>query len=102
MKFFCAHLVVALLIVGSGRCISQGFMNLNFESASTSGLSGGYLPTASAFPEWSAYYGPPGIPTQLNTTIVGYDSTTGGAALVILLDSNAPQRRGAASTTGRL
>jgi hypothetical protein len=73
---------------------SQGFMNLNFESASTSGLSGGYLPTASAFPEWSAYYGPPGNPTQLNTTIVGYDSTTGGAALVILLDSNAPSGGG--------
>jgi hypothetical protein len=90
MKFSCANLVIGFLLVGSGRCYSQGFMNLNFESGSTSGLSGGYIPTTSAFPDWSAFYGPPGNPTQANTPIVAYDTTTLGSALVILLDSNSP------------
>lgn len=83
-------MVFAALFSGSGRCNSQSFMNLNFESASLSGLSGNSLPTASAFPGWSAYYGPPTNPTQINASSVAYDTISTGGAIVALVDSNAP------------
>ncbi|HEV2331294.1 MAG TPA: PEP-CTERM sorting domain-containing protein [Verrucomicrobiae bacterium] len=66
-------------------------MNLNFESASLSGLSGGILPTASAFPDWSAYYGPPSDPAHSGSLLsVFYDTVGLGGAIVALVDSNAP------------
>lgn len=100
MRFFCAILTIALLLEDSRHCSSQVFMDLNFESASLSGLSEGSLPTTSAFPDWSAYYGPPGNPTQANVSTVYYDTTTLGGALVILVDSNNPSYGGLAPLQG--
>jgi hypothetical protein len=64
-------------------------MNLNFESANVSGYSPGEsIPIQDAFPDWSAYIGPPSDPTHLGATIF-YDGVTTGGALVSLQDSNA-------------
>ena len=93
MKFSCAILVIALLLVGSGRGFSQGFVNLNFESANVSGYSpgapGATVPTQDAFPGWSAYFGPPGDATELSLSTVTYDGVTTGGAMISLQDSNA-------------
>ncbi|HEV2331293.1 MAG TPA: PEP-CTERM sorting domain-containing protein [Verrucomicrobiae bacterium] len=90
MKLVCIGLNIGLLLAGSCQCYSQSFMNLNFESASLSGYSGGYtLPTASAFPDWSAYLGSPSNPTQANQSTVFYDTISTGGAIVALVDSSA-------------
>lgn len=47
-------LVIALLRQNSE---SQGFINLDFESANVSGYSTGSVPAANAFPGWTAYIG---------------------------------------------
>ncbi|HEV2331295.1 MAG TPA: hypothetical protein VGY56_21135 [Verrucomicrobiae bacterium] len=94
MRFFSAILVVHLLLIGSGFCYSQSFVNLNFESASLSGLSGNILPAASAFPDWSAYYGSTSDPTQINVSSVFYDSVSTGGASIDLEGSNAPSGGG--------
>ena len=57
VKCFCAISVVISLLLGSGRCFSQGFLNLDFESANVSGYSTGNVPAANAFPDWTAYIG---------------------------------------------
>jgi hypothetical protein len=91
MKCLCATFVIGLLFFGSRHCFSQSFMNQNFEEASISGLSGGILPTASAFPDWSAYYGSPSDPTYSGSlSSVFYDGVSTGGASIDLLDSNAP------------
>lgn len=91
MKFFCATLVIALLLVASGRCQSQGFLNLNFESAKVSGLSpGDFVLTQDAFPDWSAYYGTTADPTSSTESAVAYDGISTGGPMISLQDSNAP------------
>ena len=63
MKFFRATLVIVSLLVGSGRCFSQGFLNLNFEQATVASAPSGYTPSdaydpisaAEALPGWSVY-----------------------------------------------
>src|ERR1700722_14916426 len=84
------NIAFLILLVGTNIGFPQGFMNLNFESANTNGLSGGLIPTTNAFPDWSAYFGPPGNPTQVNASIVNYDGLSLGGAGVTLVDSNAP------------
>src|ERR1017187_6186311 len=90
MKIINNRILFALLLVVALRGYAQGFMNLNFESASVLGYSPGYIPTSAAFPSWAAYYGPSNNPTSINTPIVSYDGTSLGGALVILVDANAP------------
>jgi hypothetical protein len=91
MKLFCAISVIASLFVGSGRCLSQSFVNLNFESANVSGYSPGPIPTQDAFPDWAAYYGSPSDPTHSGSlSEVGYDGISTGGAVISLDDSNAP------------
>lgn len=94
---FLAGFITATALNG---VYGQDFTNLNFESASISGLSGGFIPTTSAFPDWSAYYGPPGNPTQVNVSTVFYDGTSLGGATVTLVDTNNPSYGGPAPLQG--
>lgn len=84
VKFFCANLVVALLLVGSGRCLSQGFINLNFEQANVSDYSPGStsVPTSDAFPGWEAYFG------SGQVEYVWYDEISIGGNGISLWDAN--------------
>ena len=84
MKYFCATLVIVSLLVGSGRCISQGFVNLNFEEATVSTVPGYsfYVYASNAIPGWTA---------SLDSTpqsIIGYDTVSLGGAAVFLEDSS--------------
>jgi len=57
MKLFCAILFVPLLFVGSGRCYSQSFLNLNFESAQSlpgNPGNGALIAVTNALPGWTA------------------------------------------------
>jgi PEP-CTERM motif len=84
------NIVAAILLILALRCQSQGFLNLNFESAKISGYSpGDDIPTAEAFPGWSAYYGTTGDPTSSSASTVAYDGISTGGALISLDDSNA-------------
>jgi hypothetical protein len=91
MKLCCSILVIAVLIGGSGRCFSQSFVNLNFESANVLGVSPpGPVPTQDAFPDWTAYEGPSDDPTYSGgLSAVGYDGISTGGAVISLDDSNA-------------
>ena len=60
MKFILSVLVT--LLIGMPLCFSQGFVNLNFESARIIPLAGGIYPygdiaTTNALPGWVVYYG---------------------------------------------
>lgn len=94
-------LLTLIAIIINQCCYSQGFVNLNFESASTNGLSGGYIPASTALPSWLIYLGPSNNPTQFNGSSVGYDAISLGGALVILEDSNAPSGGGPLPLQGR-
>jgi hypothetical protein len=95
MKFSCASLIIGFLLVGGGRCYSQGITNLNFESANVSGYSPGPIPTVDAFPDWSAYYGSSSDPTHSGSlSTVFYDGLSLGGAVVSVEDSNAPSPYG--------
>jgi hypothetical protein len=79
-------------------CFAQSFTNLNFEnpilplSPTFNTVSAG-----NAIPDWSAYTGPTGNPT--NSSSVGfstifYDTVSLGGAIVALEDTNAPNGGG--------
>ena len=38
VKSFCAIIVVVSLLLGSGRCFSQGFLNLGFENTTVTAV----------------------------------------------------------------
>ena len=79
MKTTKTQILIVLFLIVVQHGFTQGFVNLNFESAHVSGYSpGDFLPTSAAFPGWIAY------------APVIYDTTSLGGALVILVDSNAP------------
>ena len=79
LAIICAHFTVQ----------SQGFINLNIESANVSGYSPGFVPATNAFPYWAAYHGTSNNPTYTSEPAY-YDGASLGGALVVLVDSNAP------------
>ncbi|HXC36764.1 MAG TPA: PEP-CTERM sorting domain-containing protein [Candidatus Acidoferrales bacterium] len=86
------YIISVTAIAAVQPCYSQSFINLNFESANVSGYStGAIVPTQDAFPDWSAYYGPPSDPTHSGSlSSVFYDTIGLGGAFIALEDSNAP------------
>ena len=89
MKLSCANLVIGLLLAGSGQCFSQGFMNLNFESANIpNGTSpGSNIPIGYGLPGWTAYFVSSTATNQ--TTQVAYDGISTGGNVISVIDSNA-------------
>ena len=89
MKKINAILSIALLVLAqNGR--SQGFVNLNFESANVSGYpqDSSDVPTTSALPGWTAYYSN-SSGTNVATQ-VWYDGISLGGAIISIIDTNAP------------
>lgn len=86
------HILLASFTAVVQYSNSQGFINLNFESANVSGYSPGEgVPTEDALPDWSAYFGPSSDPTYSGPiSEVAYDGISTGGAGVSLVDSNAP------------
>ena len=77
MKLLSKVFAAALLLAGQGEGFSQGFVNLNFESAVIKlDSSSPYYPHAviasNAIPGWNAYGFPNGIPAV--ATWLGYDT----------------------------
>jgi hypothetical protein len=89
MKFLCAILTVVLLLVGRQAGFSQGFLNLNFESAQIppSTSQGTYIPISEALPDWSAYFISNTATDQ--TSQVAYDGLSTGGNLISIMDSHA-------------
>jgi len=80
---------IAGLLMATQACFSQGFVNLNFESANISGYSSGStdVPIGLALPGWSAYN-----INSLGTASfsqVGYNFLSLGAPGLSLIDINA-------------
>ena len=68
-------LIFAILLLGKA-VFSQGFVNLDFESAQVSGYApGSNIPISNALPGWVGYSINPGNPTQ-SITEVYYEATT--------------------------
>jgi hypothetical protein len=89
MKKINAILPIVLLgLVQNG--LSQGFVNLNFESANVSGYSpdSSDVPTTSALPGWTAYYSNSSVTNTANQ--VWYDGISLGGAIISVIDTNAP------------
>ncbi len=53
MKTFLTSL--GLWILGTSLCLSQGFVNLDFESAHLSGYAPGYVPSSLGIPGWTIF-----------------------------------------------
>lgn len=78
--------VLLLLIEQFG--FSQSFVNLNFESANSSGYSpNNDIPVTNAFPGWSVSYSALGVGTNTAATVF-YDSISLGGALISINDTN--------------
>lgn len=94
MKLHTSKILVfaMILLAGVRESHSQGFVNLNFESANVSGYSPGtfnVIPTATAFPGWTALYF-----TTSTTNIapqVSYDVLPLGSAAISIGDTNLAQ-----------
>ncbi|MEI7533432.1 MAG: PEP-CTERM sorting domain-containing protein [Verrucomicrobiae bacterium] len=79
--------LAAIILAISQQCYSQGFVNLDFEAANTSGYSpGAIIPTTVAIPGWSAYFGSSTTPSSG----MFYDTVSLGGAMVVLEDNNNP------------
>ena len=84
-------IILFSIVLQSGN--AQGFLNLNFELANVSSVSGGTLSTSAGFPDWTAYYGPSNNPTQIkriklrgvspfySTTLAGVGATSPSARM---------------------
>jgi hypothetical protein len=70
------------LLAGTTVGISQGFVNLDFESANASGYSSGTIPTTNAIPGWTAY-----ISGVAQSSIL-YDDETLSDPAISLQDTN--------------
>ena len=82
-----------VLAIGQ-HCHSQGFINLDFESAHVVlDASSPYYPYAvyanTAIPGWTAYYGTTNNPTYVSLSSISYNDMSLGAANVSLEDTNA-------------
>jgi PEP-CTERM motif len=75
-----------LLLLGMRSGFSQGFLNLNFNSANIPAgtTSGSTVPISEAIPDWTAYLG-----ADQQTSVL-YDDLAIGSAAIALLDSNSP------------
>jgi len=67
-------IILVVALVANEVCYAQGFINLDFESANTSGYSSGYsspilIPTNNAVPGWTVYFGSAQQPTIPYNTI---------------------------------
>jgi hypothetical protein len=84
---FAKTILVAAILATVQRCYTQGFVNLNFENANTSGYTPGisFIPSSIAIPGWSVYLGGSTNPASG----VVYDGLSLGGAIVSLQDSNA-------------
>ena len=73
-------------------------MNLDFENATVELANGpGIVYASNAIPDWSAFTGPTGNPTNsssVGSSIIGYDTISLGGAAVFIEDSNAPSGGG--------
>jgi hypothetical protein len=79
--------LIILAALFSGSVLAQGtFQNLNFESADVSGYSPSSqnVPTSSALPGWTAYYG------TTPTSTAWYDGISLGGAIISVIDNKAP------------
>lgn len=84
------RLVLFALLAGLPRVqYAQGFVNLNFESANVSSYSPGSstVPTAVAFPGWTASYYQPGFGNQ-PVSQVWYDAISIGGGIISINDTN--------------
>ena len=88
MKTNSAVLIVVLFLACFRCGLSQGFVNLNFESATLSGYDAGTgnIPTSSAMPGWSAYFFYPGGTNA--TSLIAYNDVSLGSAFIALIDTN--------------
>jgi hypothetical protein len=85
MKAIKNGILITLILIIKQSAQAQGFANLNFESASVSGYTpDSQVPIGSALPGWSGFYG------NNQTSQVGYDFISLGAAVISVIDSNAP------------
>ena len=84
------HIVSVTVIAGVHSCFSQGFINLNFESASIPNgtSSGSAIPISEGLPGWSAYFSSTTGTDQ--TTQVIYNGISTGGFFISVIDSNAP------------
>ena len=90
VKSFCAILIIGLLLLGSGRCFSQSFINLNFESATIiPATDSPYYPygiaTSTALPGWTVLIG------GAQQSEITYNSPSTGATWVSLWATNGEQ-----------
>jgi hypothetical protein len=85
-----SQILIVFILIAIQRGYTQGFVNLNFESANVSGYSPGLVPTSAALPGWTAYYGygPSTNPTQEIASTISYDDLSLGNAAVVLVDTN--------------
>jgi hypothetical protein len=83
MKTKITVLAMVSALMGIQQGFSQGLLNLNFESANTSGYSSGsFIPTNNAVPGWTAYYG------SLLQSTIPYNTIALDAASVDLEGTN--------------
>jgi PEP-CTERM motif len=100
--------ILALLLVGMRSAFSQGFINLDFESANLSGFSPGSVPATDAIPGWTAYLG--GAPVtnvfydlspsvrRLGVYIYDYGSLQGTYSIYLAGTSDEPASIGQSGT----
>src|ERR1017187_6543117 len=86
-RYLCWFVMVSAVL--SRPVFSQGFVNLNFESANLSGYAPGTVevPITNALPGWSASY----ISTQYgsnSSSVVGYDIISIGGTAISVNDTN--------------
>jgi hypothetical protein len=82
VKFAFSIFTTIAMFASVGVGFSQGFVNLNFESANAAGYSPGSIPVSNAIPGWSAYI------SGVAQSSVLYDSETGSDPAVSLQDTN--------------
>jgi hypothetical protein len=80
---------ITLLLFVCFKTYSQGFMNLNFESANVSAYSPGdsFVPTNNAIPGWVASGFRTGV-GNLTTSVIWYDAISLGGPIISINDTN--------------
>src|ERR1700733_3410142 len=90
MKTLKHGILITLILIMKQIGYTQGFTNLNFESANVSGYSPDSedVPITKALPGWSAYIS---NSSATNTeTQVWYDGISLASALISVVDTNVP------------
>jgi len=90
MKAIKNALLIISIFVVQRDIKAQNFINLNFEAANVGGYSPDTLvPITAALPGWTGYYDSTTFGLE-PTTQVGYDGISLGAAVISVIDKNAP------------